>query len=99
MVITILILYFLREINLKVYLMKNIIFRDWSFFRILRLAIGLAIIVEGLVSKSWGIAILGLYFTILPLLNIGCCGVGNCSVPRSRPGVHGNSLQKEKSSI
>lgn len=60
------------------------IFRDWDFIRFFRLAIGIGVIVQAFVAKSWGIGLLGLYFTILPLFNIGCCGSGGCYVPRNR---------------
>lgn len=79
--------------------MKRIIFSDWNFFRILRLGIGIAIIAQAFLSKSWGIGILGVYFTILPLFNIGCCGAGNCNVPGDRSGLRKNSFPEEKSSI
>lgn len=52
--------------------------------RMLRLAIGIFIIVEGIVTKEWLFVIAGTAFAILPLLNIGCCGTSGCSTPVSK---------------
>lgn len=52
--------------------------------RMLRLALGIFIIVEGIVTKEWLFALAGTAFTILPLLNIGCCGTSGCSTPVSK---------------
>ncbi|WP_333575248.1 hypothetical protein [Sphingobacterium sp.] len=54
--------------------------------RVLRLALGIIIIVQGIVAKEWLLAGLGGLFSLMPLMNIGCCGVSGCStpVPRTR---------------
>ncbi|SEH63179.1 hypothetical protein SAMN02927937_00575 [Paenimyroides aquimaris] len=64
--------------------MRNYL-RNWSFMRVLRLALGIFIVVQGIMTKEWLIVGLGGLFSLMPLMNIGCCGVSGCStsVPRS----------------
>ncbi len=61
--------------------MKQTIFHNWNFMRFIRLVLGIFIIVQGVMAKDWGIGVLGIFFTAMPLFNIGCCGAGGCSVP------------------
>jgi len=49
--------------------------------RVLRLVLGIFIIVQAVMAKDWRIGLLGIFFTAMPLFNIGCCGAGGCSVP------------------
>lgn len=59
--------------------MKQAIFSNWNFMRFLRLGLGIFIIVQSVIVKDWTMGILGLLFTIMPIFNIGCCGVGGCA--------------------
>lgn len=61
--------------KVKIYLSQ------WSVMRILRLVMGIIIIIQGVKSEMWLIAGLGVLFTILPLLNMGCSANGSCQVP------------------
>lgn len=61
--------------------MKQSIVSNWNFFRFLRLVIGVAIIVQGILAKDIMFSIAGLFFTGMAVFNIGCCGTGGCSVP------------------
>ena len=61
--------------------MKQTIFRNWNFMRFIRLVLGIFIIMQGVMAKDWGIGVLGIVFTAMPLFNIGCCGASGCSVP------------------
>lgn len=53
--------------------------------RLLRLAVGIFIIVQSFMDKQWLLVGLGGLFSLMPLLNIGCCGVSGCStsIPKS----------------
>jgi hypothetical protein len=31
--------------------------------------------------KDWGMTLIGVLFTSMPVFNIGCCANGGCSVP------------------
>ncbi|MBP6431761.1 MAG: hypothetical protein KA319_08345 [Ferruginibacter sp.] len=53
--------------------------KNWNFFRIIRLVLGVAIIVQAIIAKDVLMGLLGTMFTAMPLFNIGCCGVNTCS--------------------
>ncbi len=59
--------------------MKQAIFSNWNLMRFLRLALGIAIIVQSVVAKDWTMGIVGALFTVMPVFNIGCCGAGGCA--------------------
>lgn len=52
--------------------------------RILRLTIGLIVVLQAVIMKDILFGALGGLFTLMPLLNIGCCGSAGCNVP-TRP--------------
>lgn len=52
--------------------------------RVLRLALGIFIIVQGVQTKEWLFVALGGLFSLMPLLNIGCCGSSGCNTPVSK---------------
>lgn len=64
--------------------MKQIIFSNWNFMRFIRLGLGLVIVFQSVISRDWAMGVLGLIFSGLALFNIGCCGIGGCSMPRAK---------------
>ena len=60
------------------------ILQGWNIMRILRLGLGIAIIIQGIVAKETMTIVLGAIFGVLVLANIGCCGSNGCAV-NSRP--------------
>lgn len=61
--------------------MRNYL-RNWNFMRVLRLVLGIFIIVQGVQSQMWLFVFAGLMFSLMPLLNIGCCGTSGCAPKR-----------------
>jgi hypothetical protein len=59
--------------------MKPAIFKKWTFYRLVRMAIGLAIMVQGFILKDVFLGAAGLLFTSMAIFNWGCCGIGECS--------------------
>lgn len=58
--------------------------QGWNFIRMLRLILGSAIMVQGIVAKDTVTIILGVAFAGMAIANIGCCGFGGCAVtPRT----------------
>lgn len=53
---------------------------NWNLFRFIRLAIGMYILIDGIRTGMWMLIALGILFSIMPLLNIGCCATGNCAI-------------------
>ena len=61
--------------------MKQTILSNWTLMRFMRLAMGIAILVQAVIAKDIGFAIAGILFTALPVFNISCCGTAGCAVP------------------
>ena len=61
--------------------MKQMIFSNWNLIRVLRLAMGIAILVQGVMAKDVLFGIAGLLFTGMAVFNMGCCAAGNCAAP------------------
>ena len=59
--------------------MKEAIFTNRTFPRLLRLIIGIAILVQAFISKDTLFGLAGLLFTSMAFFNMGCCGAGGCS--------------------
>ena len=47
--------------------------------RVIRLVLGITIIVQSIITKDWVVGIFGLLFTSMPIFNIGCCAVSDCT--------------------
>lgn len=50
----------------------------WNFFRIARLLLGVAALVQAILLKEWPLAIAGLFIAGMALANTGC-GLGGCA--------------------
>ncbi len=59
--------------------MKTIL-QNWNFMRILRLVLGAAILVQGIVARDAISIILGVAFAGMAVANVGCCGTGSCAI-------------------
>lgn len=59
----------------------TLFFKKWTVIRLLRLSLGAFILYDGFRSQEWLFIAFGLYFTGLAILNIGCFGAQQCSVP------------------
>jgi hypothetical protein len=58
--------------------------KNWNLFRIMRLLLGIIITAQALIVKDVMLGLAGLVFCLLPILNIGCCGVGFCTLPSQK---------------
>lgn len=47
--------------------------------RVLRLTFGIFIIAQGIIARDWLFIALGGLFSLMPLLNVGCCGASGCN--------------------
>ena len=59
--------------------MREKLLSNWNFMRVFRLALGIYIIVQGIQANEWTFIVLGAMFSIMPIMNIGCCGTSGCS--------------------
>ena len=62
--------------------MKNYL-RNWNLIRFVRLALGIAVIIQGVQANEWMFVGLGVMFSLMPIFNLGCSS-GNCNVPNRR---------------
>lgn len=62
--------------------MKNFL-HHWNFARIVRMLLGIFIIIQGIFTGNWLTVTLGALFSLMPLLNIGCCTTATCA-PNNR---------------
>ena len=58
----------------------KVILQGWNFMRILRLGLGIAILVQGIVAKETMTMVLGVIFGGMALANIGCCSTNGCAI-------------------
>ena len=63
--------------------MKRSILFNWNLVRFRRLGIGIAILVQAVTAKDILFAIAGLLFTGMAVFNVGCCGMGGCTIPNT----------------
>jgi hypothetical protein len=55
----------------------------WNVFRVARLLIGLAALVQGIVQKELLVLAAGSWILFGAVFKLGCCGSGGCSVHTS----------------
>lgn len=76
--------------------MKDAILTNWTFFRVLRLLIGLGIIIQAFISKDTLFGVAGLIFTSMAVFNMGCCGVGGCATPPKKLDTNSKGITYEE---
>jgi len=57
---------------------------NWNFMRIFRLGMGLWILYSSFSGNQPLMGILGGFFALQSILNIGCCGSGGCAIPATK---------------
>lgn len=67
---------------------------NWHLMRILRLLLGIIIIIQGAVEHEAAFVLMGILFSGMSVLNIGCCGPAGCST--SSPFVKGKQSENEE---
>lgn len=74
--------------------------QGWNAIRILRLVLGIAIMVQGIVMGDMLSIILGLVFGAMAVANIGCCGTTGCAVwtkpAHQEKRIHNEELDNKK---
>lgn len=63
--------------------MKSV-WQQWSFMRLLRMVLAIAILVQGIYAKETIAIVLGVAFGGMALANVGCCGASGCTI-NTRP--------------
>ena len=60
---------------------KQRVFTNWNFARFFRLGIGLWMLVWGIQTRDWAIALFSALFIFMALSGTGCCGAQGCAIP------------------
>ena len=68
----------------NLYRMKNRILNNWNWIRIIRLVIGLMILGSGIGGNDYLAIVIGLFFTVIPILNFSTCASGNCNIDTNK---------------
>ena len=53
---------------------------NWNLFRVFRLVLGIAAIIQGFGNNETIFAIAGGLITLMAIGNIGCCGASGCAM-------------------
>ncbi|MCW3089419.1 MAG: hypothetical protein JWP81_488 [Ferruginibacter sp.] len=64
--------------------------------RFFGLAMGIAIVVQAVITHQWMIGIVGVLFTSMPIFNIGCCGPDGCAVPSTKKSAPAKDISYEE---
>lgn len=62
-------------------MIKETLFTDWNFMRILRLGLGIYIAIHAVETQSMISAIFSVFLLFQAISNTGCCGSNGCAVP------------------
>lgn len=57
----------------------NTLLQNWGLFKIIRVALGIIILIQGILTGEIPSILIGLAFSVLALMNVGCCGPSGCS--------------------
>ena len=76
--------------------MKQTILSNWTLMRFLRLAMGIAILVQAVIAKDMRLAVAGSVCTAMPVFNIGCWGTAGCTeTPKKNPDTTKDIIYEE----
>ena len=64
--------------------------------RVLRLVAGIFVITQGVLEREWVFIVLGAVFSLMPLLNMGCCSTSGCNVPLRRSNENSKDINFEE---
>jgi hypothetical protein len=73
--------------------MWNTLTKDWNFFRIIRLVLGIAALGQAIILGEWLLAIAGALIAGMALVNIGC-GPSGCYPRYTTPEQGKQSLEE-----
>lgn len=75
----------------------NAVLKYWSVFRVIRLAIGIMMIIQGFDTKDALPAVAGVLFSGMALFDAGYCAIGNCtSSTKTKPEKEIREIQYEE---
>lgn len=76
--------------------MKQTIFTNWNFMRFFRLGLGIAVLVQASLAGDALFFVLGIFFTAMPVFNIGCGGTNGCYVTPKKKSAEEKDITYEE---
>ena len=64
--------------------------------RVIRLVFGVYVIVQGVSNRDMSYLLIGSLFTLMPVLNIGCCSTSGCATPNRKNEVTTEEISYEE---
>ena len=58
--------------------MRNVL-KNWNVLRVIRLVFGVYVLIQGVYARDMSYLLIGGLFTLMPVLNIGCCSTSGCA--------------------
>lgn len=59
--------------------MKEMIFKNWNAWRVIRLVLSIIFVVAGFMNADYFLVAGGVFILFQSVFNTGCCATGNCS--------------------
>ncbi len=75
--------------------MRNVL-KNWNLMRVIRLVFGVYVIVQGVSNHDMSYLLIGSLFTLMPVLNIGCCSTSGCATPNRKNEVTTEEISYEE---
>lgn len=75
--------------------MKNFL-NNWNIMKVIRLVLGIFIIIQGVIEQQWLLVGLGGLFSLMSLMNIGCCSVSGCNTPIIKSNKKSGKIEYEE---
>jgi hypothetical protein len=64
--------------------MKQIVFENWNWMRLIRLGLGAIIVAQSIPEHNSLNIFLGVLLAGMAIFNLGCCGPAGCNVPKNK---------------
>ncbi len=60
------------------------VLKNWNVLRVIRFVFGVYVLIQGVYSRDMSYVVIGSLFTLMPVLNIGCCSTSGCATPNRK---------------
>ncbi len=75
--------------------MRNVL-KNWNVLRVIRLVFGVYVLIQGVYARDMSYLLIGGLFTLMPVLNIGCCSTSGCVTPNRKNEITTEDISYEE---
>jgi hypothetical protein len=75
--------------------MRNVL-KNWNLLRVIRLVFGVYVLIQGVYTRDMSYLLIGGLFTLMPVLNIGCCSTSGCATPNRKNEITTEDISYEE---